>query len=912
MFVIYQTTKLMVLFVRIPSGYVGVLKKTGSLFRKNQDFPGISLNINDLGIIPEVYIETQRVFKFPKWHYELIFHPITVVPEGEIGLVIAKYGKPKQQGSKLSLSVECNGFLDARAFFLNNGQMGAQSDYINEGDHKINLEIFKIITSETLSLDKEGLSPSDFKPYFISGNQIGIVTTEDGKPLEEEQIAGERIEGHNKFTNATSFLRNGGFRGLQEEIISSGSWSINPWFAKVVLRDLIQIPVDKVGVITSSFGKSANYSSEIESIINNERNSLNYYASIRKMFDENKIEEAYENIKNMVDETYSSKDFEKLQSFLVDDGYRGVQKKILDTGKHKINTEIYKVETVPTNQIILEWNDRLKEPDRWDYNLKAISIFSKDRHILKLEVRHTFRIPKDKAPIMVLTVGAERYDGENMPIVKSAAIKNLVTKVFSSTIENEFLAAAAANDGIDFIDETRSEIQAAINAKIKAALKFHGVLGIETAFTVIELPKELQEELDMKKAQKLKEEKMKHNKEEKKLEIQYAIEIEEQQRTLTEYKLKTEYFEKLEREVQEINLEDISSRTKMLKLTHELERELQKTENGVKIMELVTKQKRFESELELEIFLKKLKAEGGPEAKIMMKFMENFYKLKLVPDIQFGNTDESGLNYYGSPTNTLLRTIIGKLSGKFDFEKLGEGTKYLEDKTDEIEPNEDDNGSNKKKLKTKSKPNEIGQTDTYPHRLSLAKIDLITEYQFEDNIQNSEKAEHIILMIGGILNDYKIDLIDIRPGSLIFTLQMDEKSAENLFIFVKLGLLKDLKVVDIIFSNMGDSDCSEIITKIGINNIEFFVLKKCLKRIILKDNGIHTAFIEVSKILHDGSHLHNMIIPLQKRLLLINDHNTKGISSTESYFRDITSIVSSLCSVIDSISESDVLIKTHQ
>ena len=62
---------------------------------------------------------------------------------------------------------------------------------------------------------------------------LGIVTTLDGTPISEGEIAGPVIPVHDNFQTGQKFITGGGRRGLQEQVLLSGSWNINPWFAVV-------------------------------------------------------------------------------------------------------------------------------------------------------------------------------------------------------------------------------------------------------------------------------------------------------------------------------------------------------------------------------------------------------------------------------------------------------------------------------------------------------------------------------------------------------------------------------------------------------------------------------------------------------------------------------------------------------
>ncbi len=78
--------------------------------------------------------------------------------------------------------------------------------------------------------------------HRVEPDMVGIVTTLDGRPIEAGEIAGPVIAGHENFQNAQAFLDGGGRRGLQEQILLSGAWNLNPWFAQVEQVRMVQNP----------------------------------------------------------------------------------------------------------------------------------------------------------------------------------------------------------------------------------------------------------------------------------------------------------------------------------------------------------------------------------------------------------------------------------------------------------------------------------------------------------------------------------------------------------------------------------------------------------------------------------------------------------------------------------------------
>src|SRR5260221_2565598 len=146
----------------------------------------------------------------------------------------------------------------------------------------------------------------------VEPDQEGIATTLDGRPIEAGEIAGPVIAGHDNFQNSQAFIDGGGRRGLQEQILLSGSWNLNPWFVQVEQVPMVHIPIGHVGVVISFVGK------------------------------------AHEDVSGL--------DFK--HGDLVNVGHKGVWVTPLYPGKHPVNTRVMKVELVPTTNIVLNWANR--------------------------------------------------------------------------------------------------------------------------------------------------------------------------------------------------------------------------------------------------------------------------------------------------------------------------------------------------------------------------------------------------------------------------------------------------------------------------------------------------------------------------------------------------------------------------
>jgi uncharacterized membrane protein YqiK len=147
------------------------------------------------------------------WQYEITFQSFTIIPTGQLGLVLAKDGAELETGSILGRKVDCDSFQNAESFLKNGGRKGRQTAIISPGSYRINTFLFDVMMVDMTS---------------IPDNAVGVVTTQEGKPLEEGQIAGRIVEAHNKFQDVDVFMQSGGYKGLQEQVVLAGTYFLNP------------------------------------------------------------------------------------------------------------------------------------------------------------------------------------------------------------------------------------------------------------------------------------------------------------------------------------------------------------------------------------------------------------------------------------------------------------------------------------------------------------------------------------------------------------------------------------------------------------------------------------------------------------------------------------------------------------
>jgi len=217
---------------------------------------------------------------------------------------------------------------------------------------------------------------------------------------------------------------------LQEQILLSGSWNLNPWFIKVEQVSMTEIPIGYVGVVISFVGKKQ---IDVSGAAFTHGNLVNY-------------------------------------------GHKGVWVEPLYPGKHPLNTRIMKVELVPTINIVLNWSNRT-ERHNYDSNLAALTVRSTDGFAFDLQVAQIIHVGALDAPKVISRVGS---------------MQNLVDNVLEPSIGNYFRNSAQDYTVLDFLN-ARSERQAEASEYIKVALRSYDVQAIDTLIGDIQPPAALME-----------------------------------------------------------------------------------------------------------------------------------------------------------------------------------------------------------------------------------------------------------------------------------------------------------------------------------------------------------------------------------------------------------------------------------
>jgi uncharacterized membrane protein YqiK len=374
-------------------------------------------------------------FGYFPWQYSVHKAPVVVIPQDEIGLIVANDGVAIPPDRILGKVVKSENFQNARQFLTNGGEKGRQLALLTTGTYRINTAQFTVITSANATT--HGMRPDQLKVYSVQSDRVGIITTLDGLPITEGEIAGPVISGHDNFQNAQLFINGGGRRGLQEQVVLSGSWNLNPWFVQIEQVPMTEVPIGYVGVVISYVGQSH--------------------------------------------EDVSGASF--THGNLVNKGDKGVWIEPLYTGKHPLNTKIMKVELVPTTNIVLNFTARFQGEHGYDSSLVALKLLSFDGFTFELEVFQVIHVGAIDAPKVISRLGS---------------MQNLVDQVLRPIVGNYFRNSAQEYTILDFLT-ARSERQAEAAEYVRQALRAYDVQAVDTLIGLIVPPPELMQTLTDRK-----------------------------------------------------------------------------------------------------------------------------------------------------------------------------------------------------------------------------------------------------------------------------------------------------------------------------------------------------------------------------------------------------------------------------
>lgn len=430
------------------------------------------------------YMINPHVFKWKKV-------PEIVVSEEEVGTIEATAGEPIPAGRIFANPVECNNFQDAQMFLKNGGQKGPQPAVLPPGKYRINPFLFLY---------------QAYPMTVVKGGYVGTVVAVDGEAVPSGRLLGKKVDGHKNFEMGDEFIKAGGQKGRQLEVLMPGSYRINPTLFKIdSSTPWVSVGADQIGIVTVQEGDPItdptaiaaqpvdlalhrNYQDSAEFIKAGGQKGLQIPVLRSGNYAINPFFASIEIVPMTIVEigkcgvvtSYVGEDGvdtsdSKVNAKIVEKGFKGIWKEPLGPGKHPVNIKTYKVDMVPTNQITLSWADSRTNAHDLDSNLKTITLRTADAFSVNMDVNVIIHIPMENAPKVIANQGS---------------IASLISQVLEPAISSHFRNAAQYIKALDLYTK-RKELQSTAKEHIINVLKEHFIDSKDTLIADVVLPEDL-------------------------------------------------------------------------------------------------------------------------------------------------------------------------------------------------------------------------------------------------------------------------------------------------------------------------------------------------------------------------------------------------------------------------------------
>lgn len=208
----------------------------------------------------------------------LLGRPLVNIGGEEVGLVERRYfGSGLPEGRVIAMP----------------GQVGIQARVLRPGLHFMFPYLYRV----------------QKRPMIVIGeNEVGIVESIDGNPLAPGRIFARRIGAHDSYQDGEAFLRAGGQKGPQVDVLPPGQYRINTYLFRIRVEPALIVPANMVGVVSA-------------------RDGVPIQAG-----------------RLLAAKTPGHNSFQDAEAFLAQNGQRGPQIDVILPGRYRLNTDMFSVE----------------------------------------------------------------------------------------------------------------------------------------------------------------------------------------------------------------------------------------------------------------------------------------------------------------------------------------------------------------------------------------------------------------------------------------------------------------------------------------------------------------------------------------------------------------------------------------
>jgi regulator of protease activity HflC (stomatin/prohibitin superfamily) len=147
--------------------------------------------------------------------------------------------------------------------------------------------------------------------FVIGEDEVGLLESIDGLPLEPGRIFGRHIEHHDSFQDGEGFLRNGGQKGPQVDVLAPGKYRINTYLFRIKTVPAVIVNEGQVGIVVARDG------------------------------------EPIPQGRLLGHKVPGHKGFQDGEAFLTSGGQQGPQIEVVLPGRYRINAELFNVQVQP-------------------------------------------------------------------------------------------------------------------------------------------------------------------------------------------------------------------------------------------------------------------------------------------------------------------------------------------------------------------------------------------------------------------------------------------------------------------------------------------------------------------------------------------------------------------------------------
>lgn len=444
---------------------------------------------------PQIEIIPPGNYRINPYLFKVTKNKATKISEGEIGLIESADGTSIPAGRIFANVVAGhNSFQSGADFIKNGGQKGPQTEILPPGVYRIHPNLFKVTNT---------------KAVVIAKGEVGMVTAQDGAPIPMGRLLAQSVPGHSNYENGEAFLKNGGQKGPQIDVLLPGTYRINLNLFQIQIAPAVVIAANKVGLVTALDGiplpereyvacpvtghndyqdgsafllkqgqrgpqldvlrpgtyyiNPFMFSVEVDDVAVIERGQVGVVVS-------NVGDDPTEEMKKRLGSTQiGASEEEGKEKYVVPKGFRGIQEEVAGPGRYYLNRRAFMVYIIDTTNITIDWDDQ--DDTRFD----QLTVISKDGFPIQVAVKVVIRVRPDQAPYMVAKVGS---------------IDNLIQHVIHPMIDSSFRNQASTASAMNFL-QSRSEEQAKAETRARADLERYHVECVSVLICQIRLPEDL-------------------------------------------------------------------------------------------------------------------------------------------------------------------------------------------------------------------------------------------------------------------------------------------------------------------------------------------------------------------------------------------------------------------------------------